>query len=168
MQRKANIVCRLQTKIHYCSALCHRGWTDERLGQDQEETEGEFAIGGEGIRRREGWEMREKRSEGGGEREAWCASESKVKSPLIWQLPACTLLFSWLPATWILLIAASWVLCIQVKAGLHTEVGCFTCDTEAKTEWAHWSGCVRASVWQTVDSGIGQSFQFLSLFRGCM
>lgn len=75
MQRKANIVCRLQTKIHYCSALCHRGWTDERLGQDQEETEGEFAIGGEGIRRREGWEMREKRSEGGGGRSVVCQWE---------------------------------------------------------------------------------------------
>lgn len=50
MQYNVSTVCWLQTKIHYCFVLRHRGRTDERLGQDEqwrdEEKEGDGERGG--------------------------------------------------------------------------------------------------------------------------
>lgn len=95
---------------------------------------------------------------------AWWASESKVRYPLVWQLPACTLLFSWLSAsTPSLRLDCCLFKWDQGFPRLHTEVGCFTCDVDATTERARWSGCVsvcllreRVTVqqWQTLGSQI--------------
>lgn len=132
---------------HSCSVLCHRGWTDERLGQDQQWRDEERKEGRERERLHEetgdgkGGNMKKGGVRDEGEKGwAWWASESKVKSPLVWQLPACTLLFSWLSAS-------TPSLRPDFCQWLHIEVGCFTCDVGATTEWAHWSGCVCVSVY---------------------
>lgn len=167
MLMKGHVTC-YRSGRHYlivmmfCTVLCNETWTWCNSKQSyiialcyvrgDEQMIGWSMISYDGMKKKERHRERERlheetgvkkggnkkeggvRDEGGKGRE-WWASESKVKSPLVWQLPACTLLFNWLSTS---------TPSLRLEC---CEVGCFTCDVEATTGWAHWSRCAFASVY---------------------
>lgn len=119
VQYRVSAVCWLQTKIHYCLVLCHRGWTDERMigwawmsiwGAKRKKEKGREKKRRGGLRETTSYR------EGGmrkrvGDRvvSQWEQSETSIS------LTAACMHTSLLLATYIHSITTVWVLPVQVK-----------------------------------------------------